>query len=79
MEREAGVIVNHQMELEPMSEEIKALIKKASADHSSIAAMQFSQAALNAANAEAVMVSVQLERMRSGFVPTLVAADTEVR
>lgn len=67
------------MELEPMSDEVTVLIKKASAENGSLAAMQFSQAALNAANAEAVMVSVQIERTRNGFGPTLVSATTEVK
>lgn len=41
----------HLMELEPMSSEVKELISKAAKTDDALQAMQFSQAAVNAANA----------------------------
>jgi len=49
----------HSMELEPMSTNIEALIKKAGDADDPLHAMQYAQAALNAANAERVIVDTK--------------------
>ncbi len=40
------------------NEQVKSLIKRAEKDHNSLYALQFSQAALNAANALRVLVDI---------------------
>jgi len=47
------------MEIEPMSKDVERLIEKASEEKDPLHAMQFAQAALNAANAERVMVDTK--------------------